>query len=62
MINNQFAKPVDPNHLAWRQGGGMSLTRHCWTCQTIKPEGGGTMNKRTKMWSCAACKPVVVAP
>lgn len=32
-----------------------SALRRCWVCNLNKSTPGGKVDKRTRMWSCAAC-------
>lgn len=34
---------------------GISGRRKCWTCNLGKPELGGRVHPRTRMWHCAGC-------
>jgi len=37
------------------KGPGMTPMRRCWACNQNKSPAGGQLNKRTRLWRCAAC-------
>lgn len=56
-MKNAFGRAVDLTH---RQAGcpsGTAMLRMCFGCNKRRAELGGHVNKRTRMWYCAACKP-----
>lgn len=34
---------------------GASVLRRCWACNVNKATPGGRVDKRTRLWRCAAC-------
>jgi hypothetical protein len=52
-------KPTNPN-AANAEGSPYAdsgATRNCMKCGLWRPQGGGRINKRTRMWNCAGCLP-----
>lgn len=52
---NRYSNLKDNTMRQPSAGPGLSPTRLCWTCSKPKPDAGGRLDKRTRLWSCAAC-------
>ncbi len=56
MSSNIYNNEKDRTMTRGGGGPGMLMARHCWKCRLPKLQTGGGINKRTRMWECAACK------
>lgn len=55
MTTERLSKVKDLTAIRTAPGVGMNIRKMCFTCNKPRSDAGGRWNKRTKMWSCAAC-------
>ena len=53
--DDRFSNSLDVTAKQSPNGSGHLLRRMCFACNLPKTELGGLTNKRTRMWTCAAC-------
>ena len=54
-MNRRFSAERDLTMTQPKSAPGLSTLRRCWACNQNKTTPGGKVDKRTRMWRCAAC-------
>ena len=52
---NRYSSEPDKTAVGYAMPTGLTIRRTCWVCNKPKPSQGGMLDKRTRMWRCAAC-------
>ncbi len=52
---NRYSAERDLTMTQPKQAGGSLTLRRCWACNQNKTVAGGKLDKRTRLWRCAAC-------
>lgn len=52
---NRYSAERDLTMTQPKSAPGLSTLRRCWVCNQNKTTPGGKVDKRTRMWRCAAC-------
>ena len=54
-MNRRFSAERDLTMTQPKSAPGLSALRRCWACNQNKGLAGGKLDKRTRLWRCAAC-------
>jgi hypothetical protein len=52
---NRYSAERDLTMAQPARGPGATPMRRCWACNQNKAQAGGKLDKRTRLWRCAAC-------
>lgn len=54
---NRYSPERDLTASLHKLATGVHALRRCWACNQNKATLGGRLDKRTRLWRCAACVP-----